>query len=188
MSEERSPRREPENFQHQAEHTRPRRKMSVFGYLAVLFGVAFLLLLMAFFQQQRANDETADALQKSQSTIESIQHLLEETNALQEEKDRLTEQVNDLQGQVAELDAARRLQNMNLEEMSGQLEDQENALKAMDYFWQIDEAYALKRYGLCRTLIQEMGELSRYLPDWKATENERFTPLKRFEEIKQAVG
>lgn len=188
MSEERFSRPEPENFQHQAEHTHPRRKMSVFGYLAVLFAVAFLLLLMAFFQQQRASDETADALQKSQSTIESIQQLLEESNGLREEKDKLTEQVSDLQGQVAELDAARRLQNMNLEEMTAQLESQENALKALDYFWQIDEAYALKRYNLCRQLMEEMGDLWEYLPDWKATENERFTPLKRYEEIKKALG
>lgn len=188
MSEERSPRREPENLQHQAEHTRPRRKMSVFGYLAVLFGVAFLLLLMAFFQQQRANDEAEDALQKSQSTIESIQQLLEEANGLREENEQLTAELDELKGQVTELDAARRLQNLNLEEMSAQLTEQENALKALDYFWQIDEAYVLNRYNLCRTLIQEMGELSAYLPDWKATENNRFSPAKRFEEIRQAVG
>ena len=186
MSGERS-RREAEDLQHQAEHIRPRRKMSVFGYMAVLFGVAFLLLLIAFFQQQRANDEAADALQKSQSTIESIQQLLDENKVLREENEALKDERDALQDQVTQLDAARREQNLSLEELTGTMTEQENALKAMDFFWQIDEAFALNRYNLCRTLIQEMGELSQYLPDWKATENNRFSPAKRFEEIYNAL-
>lgn len=188
MSTERGSRRDAGDLQHQAEHTRPRRKMSVFGYMAVLFGVAFLLLLMAFFQQRRANAETADALQQSQSTISSIQQLMDENKALREENETLKETADALQGQVTELDAARRLQNLNLEELTERAETSEQALKAMDYFWQIDEAYVLNRYYLCRTLIQEMGELSEYLPDWKATDNNRFSPAKRFEEIVQALG
>lgn len=179
--------REAGDLQHQAEHIRPRRKMSVFGYMAVLFGVAFLLLLIAFFQQQRANDEAADALQKSQSTIESIQQLLDENKVLREENEALKAETEELQGQVTELDAARRTQNLNIEELQEEAARQENALKAMDFFWQIDEAYALNRYNLCRTLIQEMGELSQYLPDWKATENNRYSPAKRFEEIYNAL-
>lgn len=188
MSGEQRSHREAEDLQHQAEHTRPRRKMSVFGYMAVLFSVAFLLLLIAFFQQQRANDEAADALQKSQSTIESIQQLLDENKLLREENETLTSEKDSLQSQADELDAARQAQSLKLEELAEKIAGQENALKAMDFFWQIDEAYVLNRYNLCRTLIQEMGELSQYLPDWKATENNRYSPAKRFEEIKQAVG
>ena len=187
MSGERS-RREAEDLQHQAEHIRPRRKMSVFGYMAGLFSVAVLLLLIAFFQQQRANDEAADALQKSQSTIESIQQLLDENKLLRAENEALKSEKEELQGQVTQLDSDRRTQNLNMEALLEEMAGQENALKAMDFFWQIDEAFALNRYNLCRTLIQEMGDLSQYLPNWKATENNRFSPAKRFEEIKQALG
>ena len=47
-----------EDLQHEAEHTRPpKRGGAVMGYLVVLFGAAFLLLLMSYFMQQRTNRE-----------------------------------------------------------------------------------------------------------------------------------
>lgn len=169
-SDSRSP-----NLQHQAEHTRVNRRINVMGYLAVLFVVAFLLLGFAYLQQQRINKETADALKSSSSAFQSIQQLMEEN-------ERLKDQVGELEDQLADaketIDAAERY-------ASGQ----EAAVKAMDYFWQIDEAYVRGRYTLCRQLIQALKD-SGYegaLPATKATDNDRFCPLDRYTEICDAL-
>ena len=66
--------------------------MSVLGYLAILFAVAFLLLLMAYFQQQRVNNEALDSAKKSASAVETIQNTMEENKALTEQVDTLTQE------------------------------------------------------------------------------------------------
>lgn len=167
--------RESGNLQHQAEHTRARRRPPVLTYLVVLFAVAFLLLLIAYFQQQRSNAEATDALKQSVSAVQSIQLLMEENESLKT-------QVKELEGQLSDAEAA-------LTASESYAAGQEAAVKAMDYFWQIDEAYVRQRYSLCRQLIQEL-KASGYegaLPSTKATENDRFSPLDRYNEIYQAL-
>ena len=162
------------NLQHQAEHTRVNRRINVMGYLAVLFVVAFLLLGFAYLQQQRINKETTDALKDSSSAFQSIQQLMEEN-------ERLKDQVGELEDQLAHaretVDAAER-----------HAAGQEAAVKAMDYFWQIDEAYVKNKWSLCRSLMQNMPEgLAAYLPQESVTDNGRFSPADRYAEIRQRV-
>ena len=79
----------------------------------------------------------------------------------------LTARINDLQDQVEELS---------------------KASTALDWFWQINEAYVRGRYSLARSLIEEMGEeLPQYLPKESATDNDRFSPADRYQEIYDAV-
>ena len=66
--------------------------------------------------------------------------------------------------------------------------------EAMDYFWQIDEAYVRGRYSLCRDLIAVLedtssGEapLKSYLPQESYTDNGRFSPADRYQEIWDAL-
>lgn len=163
------------NLQHQAEHTRVNRRINVIGYLAVLFVVAFLLLGFAYLQQQRINKETTDALKDSSSAFQSIQQLMEENEHLKTQVGELEDQ---LSGTEEALDASER-----------RAASQEASVKAMDYFWQIDEAYVRGRYTLCRQLIQALKD-SGYeaaLPDIKATDNDRFTPAARYAEIYDAL-
>lgn len=170
--------RERPNLQHQAEHTRPRRP-ALGGYLVILFAAAFLLLLMAYFQQRRLSDQaTTDALKQSASAVQSIQSLIDESAKLREENEALKEQVGELEKACA-----------NAQQQAGAAQttvnDQEAAIKALDYFWQIDEAYVRQRYTLCRQLIQEL-KASGYegaLPTTKATDNDRFSPAARYQEI-----
>ncbi len=54
----------------QIEHEQPRRKAPVFVYLAVLFIAAFLMLLLAYFIQER-NDEVAAPV--SRETLEKYE-------------------------------------------------------------------------------------------------------------------
>ena len=73
--------------------------------------------------------------------------------------------------------------------LTSQLSDQEKASQAMDWFWQIDEAYVLGRYSLCRELIQEIQDagLVDYLPKESITDNGRFSPSGRYQEIYDAL-
>lgn len=81
---------------------------SVFAYLAVLFGAAFLLLLFAYLMQQRDSAEimgNLSDLRASMGSIQSIDELTEENRQLREEKEALEEQVSDIQKQLDELEA-----------------------------------------------------------------------------------
>lgn len=174
-----SERKHRENLQHQAEHTRPRRRMSVLGYLLVLFAVAFLLLLLAYFQQQRANAEATDALKQSVSAVDTIEKMIAENEQLREQVEQLEAETKTL-GQ----------ENQNLKTLTENLTARlEKTQAAMDYFWQVDEAYVRGRYGLCRDLIQEMEDVTQgtalkdYLPTESATDTDRFSPAQRYQEI-----
>lgn len=174
-----SERKHRENLQHQAEHTRPRRRMSVLGYLLVLFAVAFLLLLLAYFQQQRANAEATDVLKQSVSAVDTIEKMIAEN-------EQLREQVEQLEAETTTLGQ----ENQSLKTLTDNLTVQlEKTQAAMDYFWQVDEAYVRGRYGLCRDLIQEMEDtaqgsaLKDYLPAESATDTDRFSPAQRYQEI-----
>lgn len=163
------------DLQHQAEHTRVNRRINVMGYLAVLFVVAFLLLGFAYLQQQRINKETTDALKDSSSAFQSIQDLIAENETLRK--------------QVEQLEEERDIAKSSAEANDAALTDAQAAVAAMDYFWQIDEAYVRGRYTLCRQLIQALQD-SGYegaLPNTKATDNDRFTPAARYAEIYDAL-
>lgn len=153
--------------------------MSVLGYLLVLFAVAFLLLLLAYFQQQRANAEATDALKQSVSAVDTIEKMIAEN-------EQLREQVEQLEAEATTLDQ----ENQSLKTLTGNLTAQlEKTQAAMDYFWQVDEAYVRGRYGLCRDLIQEMEDVTQgtalkdYLPTESVTDTDRFSPAQRYQEI-----
>ena len=159
MTQQEPKRRSSASLQHQAEHTRTRRRISVMGYLLVLFAAAFLLLLLAYFQQQRINADTSNALQQSVSAVQSIQNQVETLTA-------------------------------RSQELADTMEKQ---TRAMDLFWQVNEAYVRGRYVLCRQLIQSLEDLSdgaplkSYLPTESTTDNDRFSPAERYQEIFKAV-
>ena len=69
------------------------------------------------------------------------------------------------------------------------LDKSKKGLEAMDWFWQIDEAYAKGRYSLCRSLITSLDEagLTEYLPKESITDNDRFSPYDRLAEIREIV-
>ena len=66
---------------------------SVFTYLAILFAAAFLMLLLAYFIQQRNNDVALDHLRDSITSYQSLDQLIEENQALDDENQRLTQEL-----------------------------------------------------------------------------------------------
>ncbi len=184
-------------LQHEAEHTRPRKRFSIMAYLAILFGVAFLLLLMSYFMQQRQNAEaTSDALKQSASAAETVRLMQEEnqrlkeqveqlesqTAALEGQIDELVRQAEDLKAQNAELESAGLAQSESLESLTRQAD-------AMQWFWQIDDYYARNYRSIARQLIQQFEDLG--LKDALPTENtvptNRFSPAARYQEIYDAL-
>lgn len=86
---------------------KPSRKSAVYLYLLVLFGAAFLMLLLAYFVQQRNNDATQEDLElltaSRQELMEDIQRLEQENDKLQKDvdlKQYATEQARELYEKV----------------------------------------------------------------------------------------
>ena len=160
---------------------REKRQRSVVHYIAILFAAAFLLMLMAYLMDQRQNQAMNDLNQ----SLTGLQDSLTDQSSLQdiyEDNMQLIQQVGQLEEQVKQLEADK-------QSLTSQLSDQEKASQAMDWFWQIDEAYVLGRYSLCRELIQEIQDagLVDYLPKESITDNGRFSPSGRYQEIYDAL-
>lgn len=81
-----------------------RNKRSAFYvYLAVLFGAAFLMLLLAYFVQRRNNETAQSDLRSSFSATR--QELMEEIEGLEEEKQKLLTEKEALQAQLSDAQA-----------------------------------------------------------------------------------
>lgn len=163
-----------------------RRQKSVFQYIAILFGAAFVLLLFTFVMERRQyqllqeqNEAQIDDLQQSVTAVQSLNSLYEENAALKEKTQELEEENQDLQEQVDQLE-------QQVSDLSVQAE---KTSQAMDWFWQIDEAYVRGKYALCRQLIESLEEanLKEWLPKESITDNGRFSPYDRYQEIYDAL-
>ena len=165
-----------------------RRQQSALRYITILFAAAFVLLLFTsmmerrqFQAMQQENLEQIDDLQKDSITaVNSLNRLYEENTALKERVSNLEEELQQTIKQ-AQSDKTTLLKSTASKAKS---------IQAMDWFWQIDEAYVLGRYSLCRSLIKnlESTDLLDYLPRESTTANDRFSPYDRFMEIRDAVN
>ena len=171
-------------LQHDAEHERPRSKQqSVLIYLVILFAAAFLLMALSYFMQRRTSDATIEGLRESVSAMQSIEDI-------QAENESLRQQVSDLESELAQ---AREEQALLEAQTQALTDSQERLTRAMDLFWQIDEAYVRGRYSQCRELIARMEDssdgapLKDALPTDSTTENDRFSPADRYQEIYDIV-
>ena len=184
MSEERERRnRERSHLQHEAEHSRPRKKGTAVSYLAILFGAAFLLLLLSYFMQQRANEQTISGLQDSVNSFQSVETLVdtnkrlaEENKALKEQVDGLTSQTDSLQKDVAAAQTA--------------AVEQEKQLKAMDWFWRIQRAYSRGAKAEAKKLVEdfEATGLVPSLPTTSTADPTGPSPADQYDALLSALG
>ena len=176
-----------ESRQHRISHgQQKRRQRSVFQYIAILFAAAFVLLFITYRMDRRQyelmqeqNEGQISDLQQTISAFQSLQGLQEENAALKEKVSELEEQAAQQESQMDEL-----------QQNNTQLQDTlSKTSSALDWFWQIDEAYVRGRYSLCRQLItsQEEAGLVEYLPKESVTDNGRFSPYDRYQEIYEAL-
>ena len=176
------------------EHSHKHRQKSVFQYITILFAAAFVLLLYTFMMerrqndilQQQSNDKLNQLQQQSISAVQSLDNLYKENKELKQSVDYLQEQVAQLEQEKLKLD-----QDLAAAQDTNQW--QQRSAEAMDWFWQVDEAYVRGKYSLCRTLMRHLEDtgdgdpLKNYLPQESATKNGRFSPYPRYEEIYNAL-
>ena len=176
------------------EHSHKHRQKSVFQYITILFAAAFVLLLYTFMMerrqndilQQQSNDKLNQLQQQSGSAVQSLDNLYKENEKLKQSVDYLEEQVAQLEQEKLKLD-----QDLAAAQDTNQW--QQRSAEAMDWFWQVDEAYVRGKYSLCRTLMRHLEDtgdgdpLKNYLPQESATKNGRFSPYDRYEEIYNAL-
>lgn len=99
------------------------KRSSFYVYLAVLFGAAFLMLLLAYFVQRRNNETAISALRSTMDL--SREELMEEIQGLEEERD----------GLLASLQEADERQS-SLTEQKNELERQlQNTQDSLDEAW-----------------------------------------------------
>ena len=125
--------------------TERERMKKVYTYVAILFTVAFLLILWTFLMNQRSINEIKDGNTALQSTLQ---------------------QNDSLEAHIAELEE----QLANSEEVKKALDEtvglQSNQLRALDWLLEIEQAYGAKDYDTARENIRSFEEtgVSDYLP------------------------
>lgn len=166
-----------------------RRQQSAMRYITILFAAAFVLMLFTYLMERRQNEvlmqenqEQIEDLQQSVSAVQSLKNLYAENDALKEQLAQLEEKNSRLETEKNTLSG--HITNVELN-----LSNAKKGLQAMDWFWQIDEAYVRGRYALCRSLIQSLDAagLTENLPRVSITENDRFSPYDRLREIRDIV-
>lgn len=181
---------EKHNLQRQADRTRPNSKRSVLTYLVILFGAAMILLLLAYLMQQRSTSEQAlSGLQQSVSALQSAQELYEENGELKSQVSELEDQIEQMEDQIRLMQDKIDRQNTQNAASQQQIDDLKKSTQALDWFWQINEAYVRGRYSQCKELIVLLNTsgLTEYLPRESITANGRFSPYDRYHEIYDAL-
>lgn len=177
-----------------------RRQRSALIYLVILFAAAFLMLLLAYFMQQRSSAEiigNLNNLQQSMGSIQSIDQLRVENQALREEIDGLKEQIAALEEENERVKGSSREFETALEDCTDALSNTGyllgNSKMAMMFFWQINEAYVLEDYDLCRDLVEKLesyfgpySDPTQYL--LMGEDNTDRTAVERYQEILEALS
>lgn len=103
--------------------TKPRRSTPVFVYLVILFAAAFLMLLLAYFIQERNAEAQIGDLRDSLEAFQSISALTAENQELHERLDELKEEYEALSDALeqagAERDEAQAARSEAEEQLSG---------------------------------------------------------------------
>lgn len=159
---------------------KPKKNASVVSYIAILFSAAFLLLLMTYLMEHRQSAEALEGLRSSVSAMQSVESLYEENTQLAEENKLLEQDLYQTQQAQARLEEDQEA----LEEALALAQDSQVAL---DWFWQLNEAYVLRQTDLAISIIETLeGEnLAHLLPLASATDNKRFSPAHRYAEIQR---
>ena len=173
----------------QARQQRSRQKSVVF-YIGILFAAAFLLLAMSFAMERRQNAEDMDDLNQSLSGLKDSVSAMQSVQKLYEENTALLERVAELEEDLARAEEQRNYLADKVESQEAEKGVLQNSVQALDWFWQINEAYVRGRYATCRELIAQLEESGfvENLPRVSVTDNGRFSPYDRYKEICDALS
>lgn len=113
--------------------TERERMKKVYTYVAILFTVAFLLILWTFLMNQRSINEIKSGNSALQSTLE--------------ENDTLEARVKELETQLAEAEEDK-------DSLSETVERKSEQLRALDWLIEIENNYSAKDYDAARDNIR----------------------------------
>ena len=167
-----------------------RRQRSALRYITILFAAAFVLLLFTYLMERR---QTQVLMQENQEQIEDLQQSVSAVQSLKDlyaENEELKVAIAELETEIANIRASEDTLKNQLNTKEQALETAKKAIDALDWFWQIDEAYVRGRYSLCRSLIESLDNagLTESLPRLSITDNDRFSPYDRLAEIRDVVN
>ena len=140
-------------------------------------------------QQRSTSEQALTGIQQSISAIQSVQEVYEENGTLKEKINVLEEQLDQSEDQIRLMQDKIDRQDKESQALQKQTTDLQKSNQAMDWFWQINEAYVRNRYNLCKELITHLNAagLTEYLPRTSITANGRFSPYDRYLEIYDAL-
>lgn len=141
------------------------KRSSFYIYLVILFGAAFLMLLLAYFVQQR-NSESAISDLRDSMNLSRVQ-LMEQIKTLEGEKQGLEAQIAELEAQQAELQQ----QKDELEEDSFWLEkDLRTQLTSWTALWYLEQNFRDEDYEACTLFFQNATTSNYYVTPAEAAE------------------
>lgn len=155
--------------------TEKERQKRVYAYIAVLFTVAFILILWSFLANHRANQEVIRELRGSTSLVQST---LEQNAELEGEIEALEAQIEEMKRSFAEAEEAYRA--------SG--DRQAAIITALDWLGELERYYNAGMLSVARETVQAIrdNELEPFLPDYPlhtSADGDYEAPAARYEKI-----
>jgi len=123
---------------------------SMYVYLAVMFGAAFLMLLLAYFVQKRNNATIQDDLRISTASREE---LLSRIETLEGEKESLQNDNDLLDLRLEQVKEERERYKQQLEDTVMGLSDELGQRKALEYLWYLDQFMDSKDYSMAAMAV-----------------------------------
>lgn len=156
----------------------PNKPSSVYRYLLVMFGAAFVLLLLAYFIQQRNSETTISDLRDTMNM--SRAELMEEIDGLKEKKAALEDETARLQEERDELDAQLKELHEQWYEAASLSANQEKELQSWYRFWGLEADYLAKDYEACAQFFQIIPADNVPYPLGKSSVQERVDEILHF--------
>ena len=124
-------------------------------YIMILFIAAFLLMALSLFMHQRSSNEVVGELKNSVSALQEVQELQNQVIQLQKALDEAEDTAESFQDATE----TAREQASHMEHLL------EESREALDWFWQLNEAYVQGDLARCRELVESQGSAQSPLSD-----------------------
>ena len=151
------------------------RQKRVYAYIAVLFTVAFILILWSFLANHRSNQQVIDQLKGSTSMMQST---LEQNAKLEDEVKALETEIEEQMQAFAKAEDAYR----------ASADRQEAIITALDWLGELERYYNAGKLNTARETAQAMRDngLVPFLPDYPlhtSADGDYEAPAERYQTI-----
>ena len=144
---------------------RKNKRSAVYLYLLILFGAAFLMLLLAYFVQRRSSESAYNDLKDSMNL--SREELLDQISAQEKEKGALFEEIDRLNSDIIQWQKRYDEKDGKLAESWGLLYAMQEEIYCYRSFLQLEQYYQVGDLESCAAIIilQMQGQTPYHAPD-----------------------